>query len=66
MSKKEIIARVRSDIKKHQKGTLDRMPTITQYAKLSEMTVEAMTTLLLCLTESEQAYCYNNEDNSKD
>lgn len=66
MDKKQIIALVRSDIRKHQKGEMDEIPTISQYAKLSEMTVKEITKLLLGLTEREQAYCYCHEDSSKD
>jgi len=63
MNKKEITALVRSDIKKHEEGKLDRMPTINQYAKQAHLTIGAFEAFLLTLTEKEQAYCYNNESN---
>jgi hypothetical protein len=66
MDKKQLIALVRSDIEKHQTGEIDKMHTISQYAKLSNMTIKEITNLLLGLTEREQAYCYNHEDSSKD
>jgi len=66
MHKNQIIALVRSDIRKHQKGEMDKLPTISQYAKLSEMPVKTIAKLLLGLTEREQAYCYSHEDSSKD
>jgi len=66
MNKKKIIALVHNDIKKHQNGEMDKMPTINQYAKLSEVTSNEMLKLLLGLTESEQAYFYSHEDNNKD
>ncbi len=65
MGKKQIIALMRSDIKKHRMGEIDTLPTIRQYAKLSEMTVEQIKKLLLGLTEEEQAYCYSHK-NSRD
>ena len=66
MNKKQLIALVRSDIGEHQRGEIDKMHTISQYAKLSNMTIKDITNLLLGLTESEQAYCYNHKDSSKD
>ena len=66
MDKKEIIALVRSDIKKHQSGELTRMPTITQYAKQFHLTIDAFEEFLLNLTEQEQAYCYNPGNNEEE
>lgn len=63
MNKKEIIALVRSDIRKHEERKLDRMPTINQYAKQTNLTIAAFEAFLLKLSEKEQAYCYNNENN---
>ena len=63
MDKKEIIALVRSDIKKHQEGTLDCMPTIPQYAKQVHLTISAFEAFLLKMSEKDQAYCYNNKKN---
>ena len=63
MNKKEVIALVRSDIRKHEEGKLDRMPTINQYAKQAHLTISAFEAFLLKLTEKEQAYCYNHESN---
>ena len=63
MDKKEIIALVRSDIRKHREGTLDRMPTIPQYAKQVHLTISAFEAFLLKMSEKDQAYCYNNENN---
>ena len=66
MDKKQIVALVRSDIRKHQKGEIDKMPTISQYATLSKMTINEIGKLLLDFTEREQAYCYNHDNNHKD
>ena len=66
MNQKEVIALVRDDIKKHEAGKLDRMPTINQYAKQAHLTISAFEAFLLNMTEKEQAYCYNNENNDED
>jgi len=63
MDQKEIIALVRSDIKKHQEGKLDCMPTVAQYAKQVNLTIGAFEAFLLKMSERDQAYCYNNERN---
>jgi hypothetical protein len=66
MDQKEVIALVRSDIKKHEQGKLDRMPTISQYAKQAHITIGVLESLILKLSEKEQAYCYNHESNDED
>ena len=66
MDQKEVIALLRSDIRKHESGKLGRMPTISQYAKQAHLTISAFEALLLKLPEKEQAYCYNHESNEED
>jgi len=66
MNKKEIIALVRSDIKKHMDGEIGNMPTVSQYAANANLTVGVFEKLLGSLTEEEQAYCYSREKNEED
>ncbi len=66
MNKKEVIALVRGDIKKHQDGEMDEMPTVSQYAKRAEISVKEIEKHLRGLNEEEQAYCYSHEKNNED
>jgi len=64
MNKKEVIALVRSDIKRHKRGEIEKMPTDSQYAKKVEMTVEDLLKHLCTgLSAEEQAYYYKPESN---
>jgi len=66
MNKKEVIALVRTDIKRHQDGEIDEMPTVIQYAKKAEISIKDFEKHLCDLKEEEQAYCYNHENHNKD
>ena len=67
MNKKDAIALVRNDIKKHQDGEIDEMPTVSQYAKKAEMTIKDLANHLRGgLNAEEQAYYYNHENNNED
>ena len=66
MNKKEIIALIRSDIKKHMQGEISNMPTVNQYAANANLAIGAFEKLLSGLTEEEQAYCYSREKNEED